>query len=201
LFNLLSIIAIVVSYFIGNISPAIIIGKMMGIDIRSQGSGNAGTTNVLRVIGKKAAIATFVIDVLKGSVAVLIGSYIDGQTLAMVCGLAAFIGHIWPMVFGFKGGKGIATAFGVVIAIEPLMGITALVPAILIIAITRRVSVGSLVIAILFPFIAYYYDPNYLLWSIAIAIIVLIKHRNNIKRLFKGEEPKLSFKKKEKADE
>lgn len=203
MFNLLQIISIILSYFIGNISPAILIGKMAGIDIRKQGSGNAGTTNVLRVLGKKAAIATFLIDISKGVIAVLIGRYIvgGGQELAMACGMAAFIGHIWPIIFGFKGGKGIATAFGVILAINPLLGLAICAPVFLLIGITRRVSVGSLVGAVIFPMIAYLFDPIYLIWALAMAVIVLIKHRMNIKRLLKGEEPKLSFKKKEKENE
>lgn len=196
--NLIPIIAIIVSYFIGNISPAILIGKMMlGIDIRSKGSGNAGATNSLRVLGKKAAIATLVIDVLKGVAAVLIGKYIGGQDLAMACGMAVFIGHIWPMVFGFRGGKGIATAFGTIVTLEPLLGLIYAIIGLSTVAITRKVSVGSLVTSILFPVIAYFFDPKYLLWSTAMAVIILFKHRKNIQRLFKGEEPNLSFKKQE----
>lgn len=197
MYNLLPIFAIIISYFLGNISPAILIGKLSGIDIRNQGSGNAGTTNVLRVLGKKAALATFLIDIFKGVLAVIIGRYIGGQDLALACGMAAFIGHIWPMIFGFKGGKGIATAFGIVLTVDPLLGLMVCVPVFLLIGITRRVSVGSLVGAIIFPIEAYLIDPSYLLWSLSMAVIVLIKHRNNLKRLFKGEEPKLSFKKKE----
>lgn len=196
--NLIPIVAIIVSYFIGNISPAILIGKMMlGIDIRSKGSGNAGATNSLRVLGKKAAIATLVIDVLKGVAAVLVGKYIGGQDLAMACGMAVFIGHIWPMIFGFRGGKGIATAFGTIVTLEPLLGLIYAIIGLSTVAITRKVSVGSIVTSILFPVIAYFFDPKYLLWATAMAVIILFKHRKNIKRLFKGEEPNLSFKKQE----
>lgn len=195
--NLLPLVCIVIAYFLGNISPAILIGRVMGVDIRSKGSGNAGTTNVLRVLGKKAALATLAIDIAKGVAAVLLGRYIGGQDLAMVCGLAAFIGHIWPIVFRFKGGKGIATTFGVVVTVEPLLGLIAAGIAIFFIAVSRRVSLGSIVGALLVPFIAYRFDPDYLPWTVAMAIIILIKHRTNIKRLLKGEEPKLSFKKKE----
>lgn len=196
--SLYPILAIIAAYFIGNISPAILIGKMMlGIDIRSKGSGNAGATNTLRVLGKKAAIATLVIDVLKGVAAVLIGKYIGGQDLAMACGMAVFIGHIWPMIFGFRGGKGIATAFGTIVTIEPLLGLIYAIIGLSTVAITRKVSVGSLVTSILFPVIAYFFEPRYLLWATTMAVIILFKHRLNIKRLFKGEEPNLSFKKQE----
>lgn len=196
--NIFPIVAIIVAYFIGNISPAIIIGKMMlGIDIRSKGSGNAGATNTLRVLGKKAAFATLVIDVLKGVAAVLLGRYIGGQYLAMACGMAVFIGHIWPMIFGFRGGKGIATAFGTIVTLEPLLGLIYAMIGLSTVAISKKVSVGSLVTSILFPVIAYFFDPKYLLWAIAMAVIIIFKHRMNIKRLFKGEEPNLSFRKQE----
>jgi acyl-phosphate glycerol 3-phosphate acyltransferase len=195
MYNLMPVLAIILSYFIGNISPAILIGRMMGIDIRNQGSGNAGTTNVLRVLGKKAAAATLVIDIGKGVATVLIGQYIGGKELAMACGMAAMIGHIWPLTFGFRGGKGIATAFGIIVTMEPLLGLFEAVVALLFMLGSRRVSVGSIAAALMLPVAGYFFDPDYLLWTISMAIIVLIKHRTNIKRLFKGEEPKLNFKK------
>lgn len=195
--NLIPIVAIILSYFLGNISPAILIGRMKGVDIRKEGSGNAGTTNVLRVLGKKEAAATLLIDVLKGVVAVLIGRYIGGQELAMACGMAVFIGHIWPMIFGFRGGKGIATAFGVIVTVEPILGLIEAAAALTFLLLSKRVSVGSLAAGLFLPFAAYYFNPNYLLWASAMAGIVLFKHRKNIKRLIKGEEPKINLKKQE----
>lgn len=195
--NIFPIAAIIISYFLGNISPAILISRAKGIDIRKAGSGNAGTTNTLRVVGKKAAAAVLVIDILKGVAAVLLGRYIGGQELAMYCGLAVFLGHIWPAVFGFRGGKGIATAFGVALAWEPVLGLAELAVAALFLIITKRVSVGSIAAAIVFPAAAYYFDHKYLPVTIVMAIVVMIKHRRNIMRLMKGEEPKISFKKQE----
>lgn len=195
--NIFPIVAIIIAYLIGNISPAILIGRAMGVDIRNEGSGNAGSTNVLRVLGKKAAAATLIIDVLKGVAAVLLGKYIGGQELAMVCGMAAFIGHIWPMVFGFRGGKGIATAFGVIVTVEPILGLIEAATALTFLLLSKRVSVGSLVAGALLPFAAYYFDPGYALWASAMAIIMFFKHRKNIKRLIKGEEPKINLKKQE----
>lgn len=192
--NLFPIAAIVLSYFLGNISPAILIGRAMGIDIRKQGSGNAGTTNVLRVLGKKAAAATLVIDILKGVAAVLLGKYIGGQGLAMVCGIAVMVGHIWPLVFQFRGGKGIATAFGVVLTLEPLLGLIEAVAALIFMLVSQRVSVGSLAAAVLLPFAAWYFDPAYVPATAVMAAIVIWKHRANIKRLIKKEEPKVNFK-------
>lgn len=199
--DLFPIAAIVLSYFLGNISPAILIGRAMGIDIRKEGSGNAGTTNVLRVLGWKAAAATLIIDILKGAAAVLTGRYIGGQELAMACGMAAMIGHIWPMVFQFRGGKGIATAFGVVVTLEPLLGLVEAATALFFMLISQRVSVGSLAAAGLLPFAAYYFDPAYLTLGVAMAAIVIFKHRTNIKRLIKGAEPKVNFKTRRENDE
>jgi len=195
--SLYPILAIIASYFIGNISPAILIGRMKGIDIRKEGSGNAGSTNVLRVLGKKEAAATLIIDILKGVAAVLIGRYIGGQQLAMACGMAVFIGHIWPMVFGFRGGKGIATAFGVIVTVEPILGLIEAATALTFLLLSKRVSVGSLVAGALLPFAAYYFDPGYVLWASAMTVIMFFKHRKNLKRLIKGEEPKINLKKQE----
>ena len=198
LYNLIPIILlVVVCYFIGNISPAILIGRMKGIDIRKEGSGNAGTTNVLRVLGKKYAVATLLIDILKGVVAVAIGRYIGNQNIALACGIAALVGHIWPIVFGFRGGKGIATAFGVLVTLEPLLGLIEAVIALIFMIVSRRVSVGSLAAAVILPFAAYYFNPEYLIPMIGVAVIVIFKHRANIKRLLKGEEPKVNLKKQE----
>jgi glycerol-3-phosphate acyltransferase PlsY len=195
--SLFSIAAIVISYFLGNISPAILIGRAMGVDIRKEGSGNAGTTNVLRVLGKKAAAATLAIDILKGVAAVLLGAYAGGTEIAMACGLAALIGHIWPMVFQFRGGKGIATAFGIILTLEPFLGLIEAAIALICLLISKRVSVSNLAAAACLPFLAYSFHPYYLPLTAAMAVIVIFKHRANIKRLAKGTEPKISFKKQE----
>lgn len=183
------------SYFIGNLSPATILSKAAGIDIRREGSGNPGTTNVLRVMGKKAAVATLLVDVLKGVAAVLIGNYFGGQPLAVVAGLAVFAGHIWPVCFRFKGGKGIATGLGVVLTLSVPMGLLCLAVAAVGFLISRRVSVGSLLGATTLPITAWYMLPGYVPIFLLMAAIVYIKHRGNISRLLKGEEPKTSFKK------
>lgn len=197
------IVTVIIAYFMGNISPAILIGRLHGIDIKKEGSGNAGTTNVLRVLGKKAAVATLLIDIFKGVFAVLLGKFIGiyflepefAVYMTMACGLAVFCGHIWPITFGFKGGKGVATAFGVLMAISPILGLAELGIVIATVAISRMVSLGSVTAAIAFPFIANYYDPRFLAWGLIMALIVLYKHNSNISRLVKGEESKISFKK------
>lgn len=193
--NATVIIVLIIAYLLGNISPAIILGKLSGIDIKKEGSGNAGTTNALRVMGKKAGVITLVVDILKGILAVYIGRTFGGEALAMACGLLAFIGHIWPVFFRFKGGKGVATAFGVIFAVNQIMGLTVALIMILVVLTTRRVSAGSVISALVFPFIANLYNPDYLWWTLIMAVIMLYKHSANINRLLKGEEPKLNFKK------
>lgn len=193
--TLLWIPVLIIAYLIGNISPAILISRAAGIDIRTKGSGNAGTTNMLRVMGKKAALITLVIDVLKGVVAVVIGRVAGGEGLAVLCGLFVFSGHIWPALFGFRGGKGIATGLGLLLAINLKLGLICLAAAAVGLLLTRRVSVGSLLAAILLPFAAYMLVPDYWFILLIISIIIFIKHRSNIQRLLKGEEPKFNLKK------
>lgn len=188
-------IAIVVSYMIGNISPAILLGRLHGIDIRKEGSGNAGTTNVLRVLGKKAAITTLLVDVLKGTVAAVIFGLLFGALAAMVSVLAVFIGHIWPAAFGFKGGKGVATAFGALLGLNPMLALVCLAVVTITVIVSKRMSVGAIVACIAFPFVSYFTEPDFIWLGTMMAMIILIKHKENIGRLARGEEPKLSFKK------
>ncbi len=196
-FGIASVIMVVVAYFIGNISPAILIGRAKGIDIKKEGSGNAGTTNVLRVLGKRAAIATLVIDVLKGTIAVVLGGIFFGEYIASICVIAVFAGHVWPVLFKFKGGKGVATAFGALAGFNPAMGFTALGIVALGVVLSKRMSFGSVLGAITFPIVAYLYSPTFLLMGTGVAILIIIKHIENIKRLIKGKEPKIGEKKKE----
>lgn len=190
----------VISYFIGNISPATLVGRMHGVDIRKEGSGNPGTTNVLRTLGAKAAACTLLIDVLKGLLPVLAGRFAGGDLLACICGTAAFCGHIWPVVFRFKGGKGIATGFGVLIAFHWQVGLVCMVFALGGAAITRRMSVGSITAALALPVSMFFIDRAYLVWSVCLMAIVLWRHRSNIVRIIHGQEPKMSFSKKKEPE-
>ena len=190
-----SLLGGIAAYFVGNISPAIILGKLHGVDIKKEGSGNAGTTNVLRVLGKKAAVVTLLTDVLKGTVSVVACGLIIGQIGAMIGVIGVFIGHIWPIVYGFKGGKGVATAFGALAGLNPMLGFSALGIVALGVLISRRMSFGSLMGAVSCPLICYWIEREFIYYSTALAAIVLWKHRENIKRLIKGEEPKLGDKK------
>lgn len=183
------------AYLIGNISPSILIARAHGIDIKKEGSGNAGTTNALRVLGKKAALATLLIDILKGTVAVVLAGLLVGFNAAMVAAVAVFCGHVWPAFFGFKGGKGVATAFGAICGIHPGLGFSCLGVVILVVLITKRMSAGSLAGALGFPLLCWFMEPRFIWLGSIMALIILIKHRENIARLVRGEEPKLSFKK------
>jgi glycerol-3-phosphate acyltransferase PlsY len=183
-----------VSYFIGTISPAIILGKLYGVDVRGSGSGNAGTTNVLRVIGKKAAVITLTVDIAKGFAVVAFAKSFGGDAFAMICGIAVLCGHIWPAPHEFKGGKGVATALGVILAFDFGMGLMLLGLALILILLTMRVSVGALLASAAFPIFMLALHPIYFAPSLLMAIIIWVKHRQNIKRLLEGKEPTLKFK-------
>lgn len=194
--KIMFVLAIVIAYFLGNISPSILIGRSMGVDIKKEGSGNAGTTNALRVLGKKAAVVTLVIDIGKGVVAVALGNLIAGPVAAMYCALAAFAGHVWPVMFHFKGGKGVAVAFGAIVTMNWQLGLLCLAIVAVIVLLTRMVSAGSVSAALVFPVLAYFMEPDFLYVGIAMAALLIYKHKGNIQRLLKGEENKLSFRKK-----
>ena len=207
------IIVAIIAYLLGSISFSVIISKKMaGFDVREKGSGNAGTTNVLRSVGKKAAIITLVCDVLKGVVSVLIAVLagiiikdLDKALLVQLAGIFVVIGHTFPIFFKFKGGKGIATSLGVILIINWQIGLICLVFALLLMALTRMVSVGSIAAAVLFPVLVLFINQNYivlgssnlgyLIFSIILAVLVIFNHRTNLKRLFTGTENKISFKK------
>ena len=203
------IIVTLIAYLLGSISFSIIISKKLaGFDVRDKGSGNAGSTNVLRTVGKKAAIITLICDCLKGVLAVLIAfiagkiaKNTDGALLVQLAGLAVVLGHTFPIFFGFKGGKGVATSLGVLLIINWQIGLICLVFALVLMALTRFVSLGSVGAAILFPVLtifitSHYIVPgSYVMFGILLAIFVIFNHRTNVKRLLEGNENKLSFKK------
>lgn len=182
---------------------------MAGFDIREKGSGNAGSTNVLRSVGKKAALITLICDILKGVVAVLIAviigkltKTIDRVFLIQIAGILVVLGHTFPIFFEFKGGKGVATSLGVILTINWQIGLICLVFALVIMIISKIVSLGSIGAAILFPVLTLFINSNYLIprtgykyfiFSIILALIVLFNHRENIKRLANGNENKISF--------
>ena len=199
------IVVAVAAYLIGSISFAVIFSrKIGGFDVRDKGSGNAGTTNVLRSVGKKAAVITLISDILKGVVAVLLAMLaakiwkeVNPTLLEYVAGLFVILGHTFPVFFEFRGGKGIATAIGVLLLLNWEIGLICLVFAVILIAITRMVSVGSVLAAILFPILTIFMAKagvGVILISVLIALLVIFNHRANLVRIKNGTENKLGEK-------
>ena len=206
----LYIVMAIIAYAIGSVNFSVIFSKKFaGFDVRQKGSGNAGTTNMLRSVGKKAAALTLICDILKGVVSILIalflGSIFKAENTALLVQIAAIavvIGHTFPIFFGFKGGKGVATSLGILIMTNWQIGLICLVFGLVLIILTRMVSLGACAAAILYPvltlFITEHYitgsNNSYLIYSIILAVIVLFNHRSNIKRILSGKENKISFK-------
>lgn len=189
---ILGLIIIAASYFVGSISPATILGKMHGIDIRKEGSGNPGTTNVLRVLGKKQAAITLIVDLCKGMVCVFVGMLIS-PAVAYTAGAMALIGHCFPWQFKFKGGKGVATGIGIMFAVKPSLALILLLIFVIVVAITRYVSLGSIIATFVMTGLSLYMIPGFFGYGVILAAIIITKHRANIGRLIRGEESKLSF--------
>ncbi len=180
------------AYLLGSISFGLLIGKwFLGIDIREYGSGNAGATNLSRVMGTGPGIVVLLLDGLKGFVPVWLTLKVTGQpTAAMLVGLAAIVGHIWPVYFRFKGGKGVATTIGVMLAMSFWATLIAGLLTVLIIAVSRYVSLGSLVFVSLMPWLLLFFDRGGMVFVMALALTVLVfwTHRENIRRLLRGQE-------------
>ena len=207
------LIIAIIAYAIGSINFSVIISrKMAGFDVREKGSGNAGSTNVLRTVGKKAAAITLICDILKGVIAVLIavivGIFAKNSSSAILVEIAALmvvLGHTYPIFFEFKGGKGVATSLGVLLLINWKIGLICLIFALLLMAITRMVSLGSVSAAVLFAVLTIFiresyiveYEANFIIFGILLAGLVIFNHRTNIKRIIDGNENKLSFSKKD----
>ncbi|MFC7442143.1 glycerol-3-phosphate 1-O-acyltransferase PlsY [Laceyella putida] len=192
------VIPIVISYLLGSISFSYLLTKWLkGVDIRDYGSGNAGATNTSRVLGKGPAVVVFLLDALKGMAAVGLGYWLanghNADVMMMVCGIAAIIGHNWPIFLGFRGGKGIATTVGVTLLIGFTAALIAGVCAILFILFTRYVSVGSLVFTTIVPVAMWILDfPAALVWLMLIVTVMAIwRHKQNLINLIKGKERKI----------
>lgn len=212
---------IILSYLVGSIPTSIIISKLFhGIDIREHGSGNAGGTNVMRVLGWKKGLLVILLDALKGALAVVVvarlhygglpfqnvSPFDDFTLVQIIAGIAAVIGHIWTIFAGFRGGKGIATALGMLIMIITVDMLVALGIFIIVVTISRYVSLGSILAALSIPFtlifrenILHDHIPSYgtlLPFVAAVSLLVVFTHRKNVMRLINGTESKISFKKK-----
>jgi glycerol-3-phosphate acyltransferase PlsY len=198
------------AYLLGSIPFGLILAKIFGSgDVRNEGSGNIGATNVARVAGPLAGILTLVLDGAKGAAAVLLAErYSNGSAMWMIiAGLAALIGHCFPIWLKFKGGKGVATAAGVYLALSPLAFLAGLILFILVVAFWRYVSLGSISAAVAMPMLLYFLwaphhapPPMITFGALAVAMLIVYKHDANLQRLVNGQEPKFSFSKKKDAE-
>lgn len=202
-------LAALAAYLIGSLSFAVIVSRAMGLsDPRSYGSGNPGATNVLRSGSKQAAIATLVLDAFKGWLPVMLVKWFGepyglGEGTQAMVGLAAFLGHLFPVFFGFKGGKGVATAVGVLLAFQPWLALATLLTFAIIVFFFRYVSLASIIAAVFAP--VYYLLGNGVAWTasepkvwalVAMGILLIWRHSENLRRLIAGTESKLGSKKK-----
>jgi acyl phosphate:glycerol-3-phosphate acyltransferase len=197
------IFAVIGGYLLGSISTAVIAGKLLhGIDVREHGSGNAGATNVIRVLGWKTGIPVMIIDVGKGwlaaSLPVIFTLAEKGSgtliTLQIITGMAAIIGHVYPLFAGFRGGKGVGTTFGVLLALHPWLTLSCLGVFLIVLFISGYVSLSSMSAGLAFPVLLFsiFNTPSvvFKVFSVVVAIALIATHRANIKRLLKGEESK-----------
>jgi acyl phosphate:glycerol-3-phosphate acyltransferase len=182
-------------YFLGSIPFGLLLTRMIGIDIRAVGSGNIGTTNVLRTGNKGLAAATLLLDAGKGAAAVLLARELGGVQAGMLAGMAAFIGHCFPLWLGFRGGKGVATLLGVALAAVPLAGVAALLAWITGALATRFSSVGGMLSAVIAPLAAWALGAEHSALALAVLAAILVwKHRDNIARLRAGTESRIGQK-------
>jgi len=202
------IVGLLLAYLLGSIPTAVWTGQLFyGIDVREHGSGNAGATNTFRVLGAKAGVPVLLFDILKGFIAVQFATFcaaspLDSNsfvTFQLMLGVAALLGHIFPVYVGFRGGKGIATLLGVMIAVHYEAALTACGVFLLVFFITRYVSLSSMLAAVCFPAILVWAfhttTPSLIIFSLFIAIMVLITHQKNIERLLRNEESKANLNK------
>lgn len=191
------ILGIVISYLLGSISSSTLITRAVAkVDIRDHGSGNAGATNTLRVIGVKWGILVLILDALKGVIGVWLAHLFVPHSVTALClaGLAAICGHNWPVFFGFRGGKGIATTIGVLLVVVPVPTLCASLIGLIVIALTRYVSFGALLLTILTPvFVAIIKGPKIelILYGCVVAVLSIFQHRKNISRLLHGQENRI----------
>lgn len=199
------VVYIFVPYMLGSINTAVLVSKLMyNDDIRKYGSGNAGFTNVMRTFGMKAAAITFAGDILKTVVSIMIGWCFFGYLSAYVAGFACFIGHIFPCFYQFKGGKGVLCTTAIVMMLDWRLFLILVALFVITVAITKYISFGSVLCVMVYPLLLNRMNNIGLkmieLIAMAIAIIVIFKHKENLKRIFNGTESKFSFKRSKKTD-
>jgi glycerol-3-phosphate acyltransferase PlsY len=185
---------VLIAYLLGAVPTGYILGSLAGVDVRKAGSGNVGATNVARVVGKRHGIFTLIADVAKGFVPVFIALYLNFSALATASvGIAAFLGHLYPVFLRFKGGKGVATALGVFLALAPWATLVLILVFAAVLLAARAVSLGSMIAAAAAPLVLWLtaHPPTYVWMSFLIAAMIVLRHRENIQRLLSGTEPKL----------
>lgn len=190
------VVLTILSYLLGSIPAGFLVGSSEGVDVRSAGSGNIGATNVARTLGWKKGLVTLLADAAKGFLPVLAAHLLDlGGLAAAAAGLAAFAGHLYPVFLGFRGGKGVATAAGVYLAAMPLAAPVLVGVFLLLMVADRRVSLASMSAAVLAPSAAWLLSyPEEVVWlSLVMGVLVLVRHRENIRRLAAGEEPRFEL--------
>ncbi len=189
------VIACVASYIIGSIPNGLILGKTIwGVDLREHGSNNIGATNAWRVIGKKAGITIFVLDMLKGLIGAGLGIFYVGSPLAgVLCGILAVVGHSWSIFLKFKGGKSVSTGLGVLLMLMPKVALIVFLVWLAIVFVTLYVSLGSIVGAAFVPILAYIFNEpmEYFIFGLLAAIFIIYRHKANIDRLLHGRENKI----------
>ena len=188
------ILVFILAYLCGSIPSAYLIGKSLGgIDIRKSGSGNVGSTNALRSLGFKGGLIVFFMDAVKGFLPAYLGTWLGGDIIGFCLGLTAIVGHIFPVWLHFKGGKGVATSFGVLLAVVPASAMIGISTCLIVATITGYVSLGSILAAISIPVTLglIYHNWQLLLLSLTLVILVIYKHKTNIKRLLANEESRI----------
>ena len=196
-----NLMVLIAAYLLGSINTSIIVSKIMiGDDIRNHGSGNAGATNTLRTVGKKGAVLVVVGDILKTIIAIYIGKFILNfdQNAVFIAGMGTVLGHNFPLYFKFKGGKGIVVSTTAMFFADPVIGLIVFVVAISIMAISKYVSLGSVLGAVLFVVCAFIFksqNTDFIVFAMMLALLAIYMHKSNIVRLFNGTENKLNFKK------
>jgi acyl phosphate:glycerol-3-phosphate acyltransferase len=191
--TMMAVAMIGLAYLLGSIPTGFILGAWAGVDVRKSGSGNVGATNVARVLGKRQGICTLIADIGKGWVPVFIALQLSFTiTVAAFVGVAAFLGHLFPVFLGFKGGKGVATALGVFVALAPPATVILIVLFAVVMWVSRTVSLSSMITAAAAPIVFWYfsYDAVLIATSAFLAVMITLRHRTNIQRLLAGTEPK-----------
>lgn len=194
--TILIVLSAVIGYLLGSANSSLIVGKFYGVDVRKHGSGNAGTTNVLRTLGKSAALLVLAGDVLKGIVSCIAGFYIAGETGLMAGGIFAVLGHNWPLFFGFKGGKGALISLIVIFVMDWRIGFIVLAVFLVTVILSRYVSLGSILGACTIPVASIVMNKGveFIIFASFLGLLVIARHYSNIIRIVKGTESKLGKK-------